>query len=529
MTENEQVYTKEDLNSATRVAIQAAREDLLAFVLLMDPQFSVGPHHRYLCDVLMRVESGEDKRAMVFVSPRSSKSLITSIYFPAWALGRHPQWQLIEVSHSSDLSTDFGRQVRDLLGSKDYHEVFPDTEIRKDNRAADSWATTKKGRFLAAGAGSGIAGKGAHLGIIDDPLSEQDAWSKASRERINNWYPGGFRTRLMPGGRVCIVQTRWTEDDLSGDLLKKERENLYADKWSVVRIPALNTRESIGPLKKARQTLIDQGILPKDYPEMVLGESFWPAPSMDQDYHWSTEEMIATKHNTPPFQWDALYMQNPTPVEGGIIKTKYWQDWESETAPQCDHLLMSLDTAFSERTSADYSAYTLWGIFNNSFWNESAKSMEDLPCLLLLGAGRGHWTYPQLRSKVLEKYHKHKPDTVLIEKKASGQSLIQELRLASLPVIEYNPDRDKVARAYAASAIFHNKRVFAPKSKSWAQDVIEECRAFPNSEHDDYVDTVTQAVIWMTTGGYVVHSDDPWHNISEDDIIRGRQSIGGYY
>lgn len=523
-----EILTSDDRDSATRVAIQAAREDLLSFVLLVDPMFSVGPHHRYLCDILMDVESGKSNRAMVFISPRSSKSLIASTYFPAWCLGRHPSWQVIEVSHSSDLSVDFGRAVRDLLHSNDYREVFPDTTIRKDNRAADSWGTTKRGRFLAAGAGTGIAGKGANLGIIDDPLSEQDAWSKASRTRINKWYPGGFRTRLMPGGRVVVVQTRWTEDDLSGDLLAKEAENPFADKWSVVRIPALNTHESIGPLKDARQRLIDQGVLPKDYPEMKLGESFWPGPSLGQDYHWSTEEMIRTKHNTPPFQWDALYMQNPTPVEGGIIKTKYWQDWDADKPPPCDHILMSLDTAFSEKSTADYSAYTLWGIYPDSRWNDDSKSMEDLQCMILLGAGRGHWSFPQLRSKIIDKYAKHKPDTVLIEKKASGQSLIQELRMASLPVIEFNPDRDKVARAYASSAIFHNKRITAPLHKDWAKDVIDECRAFPNAPNDDYVDTVTQAVIWMTSGGYIVHTDDPWHNVDEDDIIKRRAS-GGFY
>lgn len=525
----ELTLTKADRDAATRVAIQAAREDLLSFILMIDPTFSVGPHHRFLCDVLMDVESGKSKRAMVSVAPRSSKSLITSVYFPAWALGRNPSWQLIEVSHSSDLATEFGRAVRDILHSPDYKLIFPETEIRKDNRAADNWGTTKRGKFIAAGAGTGIAGKGAHLGIIDDPISEQDAWSKSSKERINNWYPGGFRSRLMPGGRVVIVQTRWAEDDLTGDLLMKAGKSKKADQWDCVRIPALNTHESLPQLNSCRIRLIEQEILPNDYPELELNESFWPAPSLEQKYFWSTDELMATKYNMPDFQWDALYMQNPTPIEGGIIKTKFWQAWEAPKPPPCSYKILSLDTAFSEKTTADYSAYTLWGVFSNSEFHETAHTMTSMPSMILLGAGRGHWSFPQLRSKVLEKYDKHRPDVVLVEKKASGQSLIQELRMAGVPVIEYQPERDKVARAYTCSTIFHNKRIFSPLDRTWAKDVINECRVFPSGANDDYVDTVTQAVLWLTSSGQLIHTDSPWNRQEDDDIIKRETDTRSYY
>ena len=215
--------TTEDRNAATRLAIQSARKDLLAFIMLMNPSFSVGPHHRVLCDELMRIESGEADRLMVFVAPRSSKSLITSTYFPAWALGRNPYWQEIAVSHSDDLATRFGRAIRDIINTEQYGSIFPKINIRKDNRSANSWGLQHKGKeagsFLAAGSGSGIAGFGAHLAIIDDPISEQDAYSKARREALNEWYSSGLRTRLMPGGKVVLVMTRWHENDLAGHLL----------------------------------------------------------------------------------------------------------------------------------------------------------------------------------------------------------------------------------------------------------------------------------------------------------------------
>ena len=203
--------TSEDRDAATRLAIHQARDDLLAFVMLMNPSFSIGPHHRVLCDQLMRLEKGETDRLMIFISPRSSKSLITSTYFPAWALGRNPYWQEIAVSHSDDLATRFGRAIRDIINTDAYKSIFPQINIRKDNRAANSWALEHKkkqaGSFLAAGSGSGIAGFGAHLAIIDDPISEQDAFSKTRRDSLNAWYSSGLRTRLMPGGKVCLLYT----------------------------------------------------------------------------------------------------------------------------------------------------------------------------------------------------------------------------------------------------------------------------------------------------------------------------------
>ena len=496
---------KELRDAATRVAITQAREDFLAFIMLMNPSFSVGPHHRVLCDELMKLEQNKIDRLMVFISPRSSKSLITSTYFPAWALGRNPFWQEIAVSHSDDLATRFGRAIRDIIYSPAYQSIFPNTLIRKDNRSANSWALEHKkkqaGSFLAAGSGSGIAGFGAHLAIIDDPISEQDAYSKSRREHLNNWYASGLRTRLMPGGKIVLVMTRWHENDLAGHLLKAEDSGVMADKWSVVRIPALNTTDSTEILNEARGQLINQGYLTEEYPQLKVGESFWPASDRKEGFCWTTEEIIRTKNNTPGFKFDALYGQSPTAEEGNVIKAEWWQNWDNTQPPECDYIIQSWDTAFSTRTTADYSAVTTWGIYTSGF---------DMPNLILLGAERGRWDFPTLRSKVVEKYNDYNPDSVIIEKKASGQSLIQDLRMTGIPIFEYQPDRDKVARAYAITSLFHNGRIHAPFNKVWAKEVIEESRAFPASTHDDYMDTLTQALLWVRNGGYLTHGDDTW-------------------
>ena len=210
-------------------------------------------------------------------------------------------------------------------------------------------------------------------------------------------------------------------------------------------------------------------------------------------------------------------MQAPTNEEGGIIKDKWWQDWDKPSPPECEYIIQSWDTAFSTRTTADYSAVTTWGIFNSGF---------DMPNVVLLGAERGRWDFPTLREKVVSKFDQHDPDTVLIEKKASGQSLIQDLRMTGIPIQDYQPDRDKVARTYAITSLFHNGRIYAPFNKAWAKEVMDEARTFPSGAHDDYMDTLTQALLWIRNGGYVTHKDDTWLDKAEESIYnRNRRAF----
>jgi predicted phage terminase large subunit-like protein len=493
---------QKDLNAVTRLAIKAARDDFLMFVMLMEESFDVGPHHRLIADAFMDLEAGRDLRTSLSVAPRSSKSLMFSVYGPAWALGRHPTWTILLISHSADLAGDWGLRIRDVIMSEQYKVVFPNVTIRKDKRAASEWALDQGGKFLAAGAGTNIAGRGAHLALVDDPISEQTAWSKAARNQINNWYPGGLRSRLTPSGRLAIIQTRWHEEDLTGYLVKQSMENPFADQFRIISIPALNSNESAAILQEARNKLVTAGILPEDYPEMLPGESFFPGTYEAQatkgvdriEYCWPTPDLIATKNNMPPFQWDALYMQNPTNQAGNILLAEWWKDWTDDDPPECLFKVQSYDTAFSTRTTADYSAVTTWGIFVNE---ETGK--YDIICL---GAQKERLDYPSLRDLFLKKYDEHQPDQVIIEKKASGQSLIQDMRALGLPIYPYNPDRDKVARAHSVSPIFQSGRIWIPCRKSWASDIINECRQFPSGPHDDYVDTVTQVLIWFRASGW---------------------------
>ena len=486
-------------------AIRAGQDDLLAYCMLMNPQFIVGPHHRLMADKLMAVRRGEIRRLMIFISPRSTKSLMSSVYFPSWCLGQMPNWQIMSVSYSGDLARDWGREVRNIVRSEEFNAIYPDVSLRADSQSAGRWHTNSGGVYTSAGITGGIAGRGANLAIIDDPLSEQDAWSKTAREHVIRWYPGGLRTRLMPGGRIVVIQTRWHEEDLSGYLLAEQENNPAADRWEIVKIPAILDEQSAALLSNAREELIEQGYLSELYPEIKSGETYWPVSpeyeKVDAELRgWRTEELLSTKQNMPPYQWASLYMQNPVPEEGGIIKKEWWKEWVHPSPPICDYIVISADTAFETKETSDFSAFTIWGVFRDD---------HDIANLVLLGAQKGRWTFPELRDQAKELYTFHNPDMFLIEKKASGQSLLQELASAGIPAMPFEPDKDKVARAHACTPAFHSGRIWHP-NKRWAHEVIDECSAFPNGMYDDYVDTVTQTVIWLRRGSWVQIPEDDW-------------------
>lgn len=496
-------------------ALQGARDDLLGFCMLMNPNIVLAPHHRLIADKLMASFEGNCPRLMIFISPRSSKSWMASQHFPAWCLGQIPSWQFMVISHSSELAQDFSRDVRNLVDTDIYQHVFPGVSLRPDSRAANRWHTNKHGIYVSAGSGGKIAGRGANLAIIDDPLSEQDAYSKAERGRVNRWY-STLRQRLMPGGRIVIMNTRWNEEDLSGYLLNKAKEG--GEEWDVLSIPAILDEKTAFMLNEARLRMIEQGLLKEEYPMLEAGGTYWPRlPEYESKEFllpgWKTEELLTTKANTPPHEWEAVYMQRPVAEHGNIIKVTDWKLWDKPSPPECDYTLLSVDTAYTEKEQGSYSAYTKWGIF----FNDDKPGVANL---IMLGADRGHWDFPTLRRRVFDEYKTMLPDAVLIERKASGQSLIQELRLAGVPILdEPGPDKDKTARAYASAPYFNSGVVWYPKGKMWADDVVMECAAFPNGAYDDYVDTVTQAVLWMRNGMWIRHPDDDWQDEEEYDII----------
>lgn len=469
-----------------------AKDDFLTFVKIFAPtivsEFQMGRHIELLCEKLQGVVDGSTKRLMVFLPPRSSKSVICSKLFPAWYIGNFAHHEIMSVSHSDQLASDFGRTVRDIVNTEKFQKIFRGVALRSDVKAAGKWKTNQNGSYYAAGVRSQVAGRGAHVALLDDVMSEEDSFSEAGRRYIKEWYPAGLRTRIMPNGSIIIVNTRYHYDDLCGWLLKQESKvEETTNKWEVISIPAWLDEEAADLL---------------GLPE---GTSYFPEWKPDEVLRVDEQEIRATNGAR---YWNSLYMQDPSPDDGGIIKKRWVSWWEDDEPPNCDFIIQTYDTAFSTRRTADYSVIQTWGIFSQ-FEKDEYGGEHITSNLILLGNIRGRFEYPELRRIAQELYQEYRPDVCIIEKKASGQSLIQDMRRAGLPVLDYLPDRDKVARVYASTPMMESGRVWLPKDRQFADDLFEECMSFPNGAHDDQVDCMTMAIHYMKDSWNLIHPEDP--------------------
>ena len=446
---------------------EAARSHFMDFTKTVWPEFINGRHHRIMAEKFDRIADGSLKRLIVNMPPRHTKSEFSSYLLPAWLMGRKPTLKIMQTTHTAELAFRFGRKVRNLMNSQEYKAVFEGVELRADSQAAGRWETSKGGEYFAAGVGGAVTGRGADLLIIDDPHSEQDALSPTALEHAYEWYTSGPRQRLQPGGAIVIVMTRWAENDLTGKLLRQQARDVLADKWEIVEFPAL-------------------------MPD--TDEPLWPE-------FWNKKDLLAVRGSLSVGKWQAQWQQNPTSDVSAILKREWWQTWKPEEPPALSYILQSYDTAFSKQTTADYSAITTWGVF--------FPQDGDPPNIILMDAKRGRWDFPELRRIALEEYKYWDPECVLIEAKASGMPLTQELRQMGIPVSNYSPSRgnDKYTRVNSIAPLFESGLVWAPDSR-WAEEVIDECAAFPAGEHDDYVDTVTQALRRFREGGFVRHPED---------------------
>jgi predicted phage terminase large subunit-like protein len=459
-------------------SIDEARAKFLPFVRRLWPstineqgeivsQFIAGSHHGIFADALDRIASGDLKRLIVNMPPRHTKSEFASFLFPAFFMGKFPGKKIIQATHTAPLAMDFGKKARNLIETEEYAELFPHTQLAKDAKAGGRWRTTAQGEYFAVGVEGKLAGRGADLLIIDDPHSEQDAYSPDVLASHYNWYQQGPIQRLQPNGAIIIVMTRWHDMDITGQVLKQQSEE-YADQWEVIKFPAAFEN---------------------------MTRPLWPE-------FWTMDALRAKKAGMTISQWNAQYMQDPTSEEGALIKREWWKDWPYDQVPKLSYILQSYDTAYLKTETADYSAITTWGVFR--------PSEDEGDCLLLLDSKKGKWEFPELKRIAQEEYEYWKPDQVLIENKATGAPLAQELRRGGVPIRMFSPSKgnDKTARVNSSSPMFESGMIYAPKRKQFAQEVIEECAGFPFAENDDLVDSTTQAVMRFRKGGFLTHPED---------------------
>ena len=459
---------------------ERAQDEFMGFVDYVWPAFIEGRHHKIMANAFERVASGDLKRLIVNMPPRHTKSEFASYLLPSWFLGNYPEKKIIQTAHTAELSVGFGRKVRNLVASEDYKKVFPEVALRSDSKAAGRWSTNKGGEYFAIGVGGAVTGKGADVLIIDDPHSEQEGQSADPSvfDRVYDWYTSGPRQRLQPGGSIIVVMTRWHKRDLTGQIIKSSVQRAGTDEWEVIEFPAI----------------------------MPSGKALWPE-------FWSLDELTSLRNELPAPKCNAQYQQNPTSEEGALVKREWWREWEDDHAQACEFIIQSWDTAFLKTERADYSACTTWGVF---YPDEDEGGNANI---ILLDAFKDRMEFPELKSVAMKTYNEWEPDACIVEAKAAGMPLIFELRQMGMPIGEFTPSRgnDKIARVNAVSDLFASGVVWTPQT-SWAEEVMEEFASFPVGEHDDLVDSSTQALLRFRQGGFVRMSSDD----DEDFIPRAK-------
>tara|TARA_R100000697_G_scaffold112412_1_gene130037 strand:+ start:423 stop:1700 length:1278 start_codon:yes stop_codon:yes gene_type:complete len=424
------------------------------------------------------------------------KSISVAVALPAWVWTIMPQKRFLFASYALSLSVRDSVKCRRLIDSQWYKTHFGQTfELTSDQNQKQRFENDKTGYRIATSVDGALTGEGGDIIVIDDPHNVREAESSAVRESVLDWWDQAMQTRLNDPktGAFVIIMQRVHENDLTGHILKDE----YND-WDHLCLPA---RYEIGHPSPTRSSL---GFTD---PRTKEGDLLWPE-RVDEKTLSNLERSLGTYASAGQLQ------QRPMPKGGGILRAEWWVPWDKPDLPDIEYVLQSWDTAFSTNEKTSYSARTTWGVFR----------MNGQINAIVLDMWYDRVTYPELRNIAQESYEDYEPDAVLIEKKASGQSLLQDLRMAGIPVIPYSPDRDKEARAHAASALLEDGRIYFPSDKKWSKDLIDICAAFPAGDNDDIVDTCTQAWLRLRKGWFVTHSTD---YEEDEDVNKKRITLYG--
>jgi predicted phage terminase large subunit-like protein len=449
------------LGTATAFTKSDETEHFLSFCKHIDPTFQTPAHIRLIAKYLEAVERGDIKRLMIFAPPRHGKSQTTGQFFPAWFIGRNPKRKVIIASYGADLAERNSRKARDML----VHPLWPFTncKLSMKSQSVAYWQTDAGGEMLATGVGGRITGFGADLLIIDDPVKgEEEADSPLMRDKTFTWYTDDARSRMESGGRIIVIQTRWHEDDLSGRILAQEQG------WTVLNLPAI--AEDDGDLMGRK-----------------VGEALWPE-------HIPIEELPDPRKGYPIRSWNSLYQQRPTSEQGNMFHKEWWKYYDQNEL-DIKPTLITVDSAFKDGVQNDYSVAAVWGRVNGAAY--------------LIDIWRERVQFPELCAKLRELYKRYRC-TIVIEDKASGQSLVQVLSrpLAdqpAIPVIAYKlpPRQSKSQRAEVVTRYVEGGLVYLPGTRRadksieplpFVKEFMDEHSAFPSGKYDDQVDTTAIAL-----------------------------------
>ena len=473
--------------------LRDAQENFLGFVKINYPDWKLGHFQQELIETLDKLEKGTlgVNNLLITMPPRHAKSTFGTVLFPSYFMARNPSRFTMSCSYNSQLSIDFGRQVRTVVEDKTVNQAVPDFGLSQDSRSAEVWRTDHGGAYFAVGVGGTTSGRPANLLLVDDPIkSREDAESMTQRNRTWNYYTSALATRLQPEEdgtppKQIVILTRWHPDDLAGRL--QQTDDWAEGRWHHVNFPAIK--------KVKTKEKISRRALPKDHPMYVeknqqgnnharrdiyveKEEALWPE-------RFSLEE-LKRRERLNPREFASLYQQQPYIQGGNIIKTQWWQRYPKDLSPENFHtLVITADTAFKKTESADYSVAVVAGMDRNG----------DIYIVDII---RGKYDFPELKQRLIRLNNQWRGRglrAMYIEDKASGQSLLQELKRESgMSVIPYKVNTDKVARVNSILPLIEGGRVYLPEEAPWLDDFADEAVAFPNGNHDDQVDAATMAI-----------------------------------
>ena len=433
----------------------AARHSLAAFSTLIYPPYQIAPHLVYLMQVL----ESQAPRIAISLPPQHGKTKLVSQLFPPWVLGRSPAMRIIFATYGQELSLDSGRIVRDIVTGDTFRRIFPDLALRGEP-ATHRIETSAGGYYLASSRDGPVTGRGAGLLILDDMLKDEaEARSDAITRDLHSRYEHVFRSRLSANGRIILIGTRWGERDLTGYVLREHKD----ENWLVLNLPAIAEGDEYYPDGRRFRR---------------AGEALWPE-------QFPLETLLERKRDCGSGSWSCLYQGQPLPEGGLVFNVKNFNRLDMG-AVRFRRTVFALDTAFKTGRTNDYSVILVAG-----------EVEQGYP---IAHVWRARVDFPTLRRTLQSLAAQWHPNTILVEDAASGQSLIQDLKQTSLPIVPVKVDADKLTRANAITGLLESGRILLPVEAGWLTDFLDEVAAFPGGAHDDQVDALTMALNYLRGG-----------------------------
>ena len=412
-------------------------------------------HIDLICEYLKALENGEIKRLIINMPPRYLKSFCVSVSWPAWLLAQDSSKKIIVASHSMQLAKKLSLDCKTIINSNWYKGIF-DTSISNKQNTKEKFCTTDHGFRIACSITSNITGEGADYLIVDDPLTPSQAFSEKKLAKVNEWFSSTFLTRLnnKKNGAIIVVMQRLNSNDLSGYLLKNKN-------WEYLKIPIISENDQAISFKKFNYF--------RNKNELLC------------DKREGVKEVDFLKKELGLHAFSAQYQQNPISMQSQFIDKKWIQKYSN--APNFNCIYQSWDTAIKIGSANDYSVCTSWGVTNNAYY--------------LVDVFRKKLSYPDLKQMIVEKYNEYKPNGVIIEDKASGQQIIQDINcISKIPIIKFLPEKSKLVRFMLTLNIIEAGKLYLPKDSSWLVDFELELFSFPESHHDDQIDSMVQFLTW---------------------------------